>query len=57
MTVRKSLEKYTVVELKEKAKSMKITGYSKMLKAELIAAIRAVHAKRFSKYGKKGGGR
>ena len=46
MTVRKSLEKYTVSELKEKAKSKKITGYSKMLKAELIAAIRAVHAKR-----------
>jgi len=53
MTVRKSLEKYTVSELKEKAKSKKITGYSKMLKAELIAAIRAVHAKRVAK---KGGG-
>ena len=53
MTVRKSLEKYTVSELKEKAKSKKITGYSKMLKAELIAAIRAVHAKRVAKKGTK----
>ena len=46
MTVRKSLEKCTVPELREKAKSKKITGYSKLLKAELIAAIRDVHAKR-----------
>lgn len=53
MTVRKSLEKCTVSELKEKAKSKKITGYSKMLKAELIAAIRAVHAKRMVMKGKK----
>lgn len=49
MTVRKNLEKYTVSELKEKAKSKKIMGYSKMLKAELIAAIRAVHVKRMTK--------
>jgi hypothetical protein len=53
MTERKNLEKYTVLELKEKAKSMKIPKYSTMLKAELIVAIRAVHAKRFSKYNKK----
>lgn len=44
-TARKSLEKYTVSELKEKAKSKKIIGYSKMLKAELITAIRALSHK------------
>jgi large subunit ribosomal protein L21 len=37
---RKPYEKCTVVELKVKAKDAKVKGYSKMKKAELIAALR-----------------
>jgi hypothetical protein len=36
----KRLEKLTVIELKERAKKRKIAGYSKMCKAELVAAMR-----------------
>lgn len=37
----KPLDKYTVKELKEKAKDLNIEGYSDMLKDELVATIEA----------------
>lgn len=39
-TTRKPYEKCTIKELKEKAKNRKVTGYSSMTKASLIAALR-----------------